>query len=91
LPLICESALRSGEDVIQALALGADFVMFGRPILQALAAEGPSGLNALIDAIAGDINIAMAQLGTRNIEQIDEHCLWQGAGVLLGNKEPEPK
>lgn len=77
-PLIFDSGLRSGEDIVKALALGADFVMLGRPVLQALAAEGAAGLAALVDAIAGDIGVAMAQLGVTEIQQLDEHCLWKG-------------
>lgn len=76
IPLIFDSGLRSGEDAIKALACGADFVMFGRPMLYALAAQGATGLNALVDAFAGDVSVAMAQLGLKSIDQIDEHCLW---------------
>jgi isopentenyl diphosphate isomerase/L-lactate dehydrogenase-like FMN-dependent dehydrogenase len=88
-PLIFDSGLRSGEDVIKALALGADFVMFGRPLLHALAAEGLIGLNALIDAIEGDISVAMAQIGVKTISQIDKNCLWQGGAIPLTNTEPD--
>lgn len=90
-PLIFDSGLRSGEDVVKALARGADFVMFGRPLLQALAAEGAVGLSALVDAIAVDINIAMAQLGVKTIDQIDKHCLWQDGAVPLTNEDPDLK
>lgn len=90
-PLIFDSGLRSGEDVIKALALGADFVMLGRPILQALAAEGAVGLAALVDAIAGDITVAMAQLGVTGIHQLDEHCLWQGDPAVPAEDIPTLK
>ena len=75
-PLIFDSGVRSGEDVLKALALGADFVMLGRPFLHALGADGEAGLNAMIDVISEDISIGMAQLGVTSIDEIDERCLW---------------
>lgn len=90
-PLIFDSGLRSGEDVVKALALGADFVMLGRPILQALAAEGEVGLAALVDAVAGDISVAMAQLGVTEIHQLDEQCLWQGDPAVPAEDIPTLK
>lgn len=75
-PVLFDSGLRGGEDVVKALALGADFVMLGRPMLHALAAEGQDGLEALVDAISNDISVVMAQLGVNSIDQIGSHCLW---------------
>lgn len=75
-PVLFDSGVRSGEDVVKALACGADFVMLGRPLLHALAAEGEAGLAAMIEAIAGDIGVAMAQLGVNSIPQIGAQCLW---------------
>ena len=75
-PVLFDSGVRSGEDVVKALACGADFVMLGRPLLYALAAEGEAGLDALVSAIAGDISVAMAQLGVNAIDQIGPQCLW---------------
>jgi isopentenyl diphosphate isomerase/L-lactate dehydrogenase-like FMN-dependent dehydrogenase len=75
-PLIFDSGVRSGEDVVKALALGADFVMVGRPILFALGAEAEVGLNALFSAFAADISTTMAQLGISGTDQITEQVLF---------------
>ena len=75
-PLIFDSGVRSGEDVVKALALGADFVMVGRPLLFALAAEAEVGLNALFSAFAGDISNTMAQLGISRTDQISGQVLF---------------
>lgn len=69
-PLLFDSGIRNGEDIVKALALGADFVMIGRPALFALGAEGTVGLNALLDCFVTDISIVMAQLGITSIRQI---------------------
>jgi len=70
LPLLFDSGIRNGEDVVKALALGADFVMLGRPALFALGAEGARGLNALLSCFATDISVVMAQLGITSIRQL---------------------
>lgn len=67
MPLIFDSGIRSGEDIVKALMLGADFVMLGRPVLYALGAEGAKGLNALIDCFVQDMDVTMAQLGVQSI------------------------
>ena len=73
--LIFDSGLRNGEGIVKALALGADFVMLGRPIMYALGADGARGLSTLIDILADEISVTIAQLGCRRVEDID-------AGVL---------
>ena len=69
-PLILDSGIRSGEDVVKALALGANFVMLGRPMLYALGADGARGLAALIDILANEISVVLAQLGLRRVSDI---------------------
>ncbi|MFZ1816199.1 MAG: alpha-hydroxy acid oxidase [Rhizobiaceae bacterium] len=75
-PLIFDSGIRNGEDVVKALALGANFVMIGRPWLYALGAEGIVGLNALFTAFAGDISNVMAQLGANSTCQITGKAIY---------------
>ena len=45
-PLFYDTGLRSGEDVVKAYHMGADFVFFGRAMQFAIAAGGPQGLAA---------------------------------------------
>ena len=75
-PLLFDSGLRNGEDVVKALALGADFVMLGRPVLYALAAAGGAGLASLLQCFADDIDLAMAQIGARRIADIGAHNIF---------------
>lgn len=74
-PLIFDSGVRSGESIVKALALGADFVMLGRPFLYGIGANGQQGLNDLIDALTKEISVTMAQLGRTNIGDLDQSVL----------------
>jgi (S)-mandelate dehydrogenase len=69
-PLLFDGGVRSGEDVVKALASGADFVMAGRPFLYAMAAGGAPGLAAFLSGMAGDVTTALAQVGLRRVADI---------------------
>jgi L-lactate dehydrogenase (cytochrome) len=75
-PVIFDSGVRHGEDVIKALALGADFVMLGRPVMFALGAAGGRGLRAYLDEVTLEISTAMAQIGTCSVPDITPQCLY---------------
>ena len=70
-PLIMDSGLRGGEDILKALARGADFVMFGRPVMFALGAEGEKGLQSLLQSLRYDLSTAMAQIGVTSIAEVN--------------------
>jgi isopentenyl diphosphate isomerase/L-lactate dehydrogenase-like FMN-dependent dehydrogenase len=69
-PLVFDSGVRSGEDILKAIACGADLVMLGRPLLYALGADGARGLASLLDALVNELGVAMAQLGLSNVANI---------------------
>jgi L-lactate dehydrogenase (cytochrome) len=77
-PLLFDSGVRNGEDVVKALALGADFVLIGRPVLYALGAAGGAGLQSLLQCFAEDIDLALSQIGMAKIEDIDARALFSG-------------
>lgn len=71
-PLIVDGGLWSGEDVARCLALGANFALFGRAFLYAVAALGPAGgPAALIASLRDDLDRAMTQLGCASVADID--------------------
>jgi len=78
-PLLFDSGLRNGEGVIKALALGADFVLIGRPFLYAMAADGYAGLQQVIELIRNQIDISLAQLGCVDINDIDTSYIMGGS------------
>ncbi|WP_052121115.1 alpha-hydroxy acid oxidase [Inquilinus limosus] len=63
LPILFDSGIRRGSDVLKALALGADFVFLGRPFLFAAAAAGAAGIRRAIAILAEEIDRDMALLG----------------------------
>ena len=71
-PLLFDSGVRSGDSVIKALAMGADFVMLGRPFLYALGALGEDGLRRYVEVLANEVSVTMAQIGCTDIEQVND-------------------
>lgn len=80
-PLIFDSGIRSGEDIVKALASGADFVMLGRPLMYAIGADGARGLRSQLDIIAEDISVTLAQIGRTDIASIDGSVLYTSDGI----------
>lgn len=74
-PLIFDSGIRSADDIVRALALGADFIMLGRPILYALGGAGGHGLASYLDCLEDDLKTVLAQIGKTAIGQIDSSVL----------------
>jgi isopentenyl diphosphate isomerase/L-lactate dehydrogenase-like FMN-dependent dehydrogenase len=69
-PIIYDSGIRRGQDVFRALALGADVVACGRPILYGLALGGHLGAQSVLEYLRDDLYIVMQLTGTPNIKSI---------------------
>ncbi|MEP1766343.1 MAG: alpha-hydroxy acid oxidase [Sulfitobacter sp.] len=72
LPIIFDSGVEGGLDILRALALGADFVMMGRGFHYALAALGPEGIDHLVDILTQDMISNMGQIGARNLSELPQ-------------------
>lgn len=70
LTILMDSGIRSGLDVVRALALGADFVMIGRPWVYALAARQKRGVSEMLEIFKDEMRVAMALSGCTSIEQV---------------------
>ena len=64
--ILFDSGVRSGIDVLRALALGAQAALAGRPFLYALAALGDEGADYVIDLLIEEIRTALRQAGLRS-------------------------
>ncbi|MEO0401451.1 MAG: alpha-hydroxy-acid oxidizing protein, partial [Pseudomonadota bacterium] len=70
LPIIFDSGVEGGLDILRAVASGADFVMMGRAWHYALAAIGPDGPDHLAHILREDLKSCMGQLGARNLKSL---------------------
>jgi L-lactate dehydrogenase (cytochrome) len=64
-----DSGVRSGIDVVRAMALGAEFVFSGRPFMYGLGALGTAGPGFVADFYAEEISAAMRQIGTASFAE----------------------
>jgi L-lactate dehydrogenase (cytochrome) len=74
-PLVFDSGVRTGEDIVKALACGADLVMLGRPVLYALAAGGEGGLQQWLTSMREELEVVLSQLGLSRIQDVGPHNL----------------
>jgi len=77
LPVLLDSGIRRGTDVLTALALGAKAVFVGRPYIYGLAIAGARGVERVISILRDEFQRAMALTGRRSIAEIDSTVLWK--------------
>ena len=76
-PLIFDSGIRSGGDIVRALAFGADYVMIGRPLMYAIGADGARGLRKIIEIIIGELSTTLGLVGLTDINKITSDIVAQ--------------
>jgi L-lactate dehydrogenase (cytochrome) len=74
-PILFDSGIRSGSDILRALALGADFVMFGRPLMYAIGADGSRGLRRIINLIKEELSTNLGLVGLTDINEVDKKII----------------
>jgi len=70
-----DGGIRSGQDVLRALALGARSCMIGRAYIYGLGALGEAGVAKAIDIIRRELDVTMALTGTRRLADIGKHLV----------------
>ncbi|RZS84580.1 alpha-hydroxy acid oxidase [Pigmentiphaga kullae] len=73
--VLFDGGVRSGQDVLKALALGARGAMIGRAFLYGLGAMGRPGVDAALGIIQRELDVSMALTGTRTIDEIGPNIL----------------
>ncbi|HBZ06908.1 MAG TPA: L-lactate dehydrogenase [Massilia sp.] len=73
-----DGGIRSGQDVIRALALGARGVYIGRPFLYGLGAMGEAGGARCPEIIRNELDLTMAFCGLRDVRHVDRNILLPG-------------
>jgi isopentenyl diphosphate isomerase/L-lactate dehydrogenase-like FMN-dependent dehydrogenase len=74
-PVLFDSGIRRGPDVLKAIALGATAVLLGRPFAYALASDGEAGVRHVIRTLIADIDLTLALSGRTSMEDIDDSFL----------------
>ncbi|MFC3393071.1 alpha-hydroxy acid oxidase [Aidingimonas halophila] len=69
-PVLIDSGLRRGTEVLKALALGADFAFVGRPFLYAAALAGRPGVTRAFDILSEEVDRNMAMIGLQSLSGI---------------------
>src|SRR5207237_1098396 len=73
--IMFDSGIRSGQDVMRALALGAKSCMIGRAFVHGLGAGGEAGVTKALDLIRNELTITMGLCGVNTIAEIDDHVM----------------
>lgn len=75
LPLMMDSGVRRGTDVLKAMALGADFVFVGRPFIYAAALGGRDGVGHAVDILSREVLTNMALIGISRLSELSGDCV----------------
>jgi 4-hydroxymandelate oxidase len=70
-PILIDGSFRRGTDVLKALALGAQAVMIGRPVMWGLGAYGADGVQTVLGMLQSELARSMGLAGRPNIKAID--------------------
>jgi L-lactate dehydrogenase (cytochrome) len=73
--VLMDGGIRTGADVLKAMALGADAVLLGRPYAYALAVGGRRGVEELIQNLMAELDLNLALLGAHSVGELDRSWL----------------
>ncbi|MFW2442394.1 alpha-hydroxy acid oxidase [Aliarcobacter butzleri] len=77
IPILFDGGIRRGTDVLKAIALGANAVLIGRPIIYGLATAGALGVAHTLKILKEELEVSMMFTGCKDIQSIDETILVQ--------------
>lgn len=69
-PVLFDSGINTGLDIIRAVASGADFVLVGRPFMYGLGALGERGAEHVFEVLKDELHNNMVQLGVKNMQEV---------------------
>ncbi|HZB47817.1 MAG TPA: alpha-hydroxy-acid oxidizing protein, partial [Mycobacteriales bacterium] len=74
-PVLLDSGVRTGADIVKALALGAAAVLVGRPYVHGLALGGEAGVRHVLRCLLADLDINLALTGHRSPAELSPDAL----------------
>lgn len=75
IPVHVDGGIRHGTDIFKVLALGADFVWIGRPVLWGLAYKRQEGVELCLRLLRDEIRLCIGLAGTVKVEEINKDYL----------------
>jgi L-lactate dehydrogenase (cytochrome) len=88
--VLFDGGVRSGQDVVRAMALGAKGCLIGRAFLYGLGAGGGDGVREAIEIIRKEMDVTMALTGVTSVDQINRSILVDGGPFAVGAPSPRP-
>jgi len=74
-PLLLDSGVRTGSDVVKALALGADAVTLGRPYIYGLALAGAAGVRDVVSNVIAELDLTLGLSGVASVGELTPDLL----------------
>jgi len=74
--VLMDGGIRSGQDVLRALASGADGTLIGRAYIYGLGALGEAGVAETLNILRNELDLTMAFCGRTNIASVSDEILW---------------
>lgn len=75
IPVLMDSGIRRGSDILKALSLGAKAVLVGRPYMYGLALAGEEGVKQVLRNLIADFDLTLALSGKRNVQELNRDVL----------------
>ena len=75
MPVLVDSGVRTGADVVKAVALGAVAVLYGRPYIYGLGLGGQAGVEHVLRCLLGELDVTLALSGHRSLAELGPHVL----------------
>lgn len=75
MPVLFDSGIRSGSDILKTLALGAQAVLLGRPYGYGLAVRGEDGVRDVVANTLADLDLSMGLAGCRSVREVDRKLI----------------
>lgn len=75
IPVLLDSGVRTGPDVVKAIALGANAVLIGRPFVYGLAVAGEQGVASVVDTLLHELDVTLALSGCASLADVNRSIL----------------
>jgi isopentenyl diphosphate isomerase/L-lactate dehydrogenase-like FMN-dependent dehydrogenase len=73
--ILSDGGIRYGADVLKSLALGADAVLVGRPLIRGSVGGGPEGVALILKKMQGELVVSMTLTGTADVKKVSRSIL----------------